>query len=222
MKIPEVVRGQVAELFGRFRPAAGLSAEEVKGVAAERQEFASRVAHGLQELQHPQAAIVREFRRIIRELRNEPAWAKMPTPEGIVGRVRSCLEQGIARPTCPACDRVGGSPGFFANSALGPKLEGQLKVVATGEWWCGAHYEQLAWYWWRHLRFSGGRAWTYPVPRSLLPRETANVSGPPSSLREYTDGALISSSAIFVREYLERVLGEPLREEPCPTATSAT
>lgn len=116
--LASIVRGQVAELYGKFRPATGLDAEERKGVAAERQEFASRVVSGLEELDHSREVVVKHFRRIVRELRNEPSWAKMPTAEGIVSRVRRCVEQGIERPMCAACVRMGGAPGVFGDSPM--------------------------------------------------------------------------------------------------------
>lgn len=209
MSLAETVRGQVAELFGKYRPAAGLSAEEIKAIGAERTEFASRIVAGLRGLAHSQDAITREFRRVIYEIRNEPWGSKMPTAEGIVGRVRSACSGGFEIPWCVCCEHLGGTPGYWIDSPLTDKSRGAVKAEVTGEWWCGTCHEALAWYWNRELFAENGRSWGQAVPTILVPKNAWRMGVEVHELEPYTDGLNQGRLALFVRRYVRKALNRP-------------
>lgn len=217
--LSSIVRGQIAELFGRFRPAAGLSGDELKGISAERHEFQTQVVYGLEELAHDRGAIVKHFRRVIHDLKNQPVWKPMPTAAEIVDSVRRGIEQGIERPMCAACEHMGGSPGVFLGSDGGPKLRGEVEFDLTRDWFCIGHHEVLAWLFNRQRRYEHGHTWPYPPPMCFVPKESWRNGALQSRYAEYVDGALQGDLVIYFRQYLETATGRPVLLEPVEAKT---
>lgn len=210
----EVVRGQVAEFYGRFRPATGLTENERTGIAAEREQFSSELIRELTRLESPPAKVLSQFREVMREIKAEPWTNKVPTVEAIVARTRSRCLQGITRDFCPACTSYGRRI-MWADGMEHPegKKRGQLEQP-DHTWWCGEHAEMASWYTHRHSWLLRGRAWPYPPPLRMLPREVWRAGKPPTHYLEWTDGAMMSPEVAWVRLQVERWLGASLVTEP--------
>lgn len=216
-----VIRGNLGTLWGRYRPTANLSEDEVKGIAAERQDFGDRIREILEDVQAPTASIIRELRSVFHEIEKQPFHLKMPTAEEIAGRVRARLVADEEKPMCPACQHLGEAPGVWANTAGREKKRGQLPGMAN-DWWCCDHYEVLAWYTNRQARFKAGKEFPYPPPWCLIPHESVRCGAHPSLYAEFTDGALVSPLGAYVREYLETAWDEPMLDVPCLTPKPPT
>ena len=213
-KISDVVRGNVSSLFGRFRPPQGKSQEEILAAKAERLEFGDRLIPML-KLLGDDPKTERAIRQVFREIQGEPTSMPMPTPDGVVARVRRVLNVAEVRPDCPGCVALGGVPGIFADTPVLPTIsKGELPIGR--HWLCPAHHEVVAWYAHRQSRYADGLLWYYPPPVSLIPRDNLALGQPVEHYYEYTDGALISALGLWARDFVESLTGESLLDEPRP------
>lgn len=211
MKLSEVVRGQVAELFGRFRQATALSAEERQAVAGERQEYASKLTALLSEIERvTEARVVEELRRILGEMRSDSSLVKLPPPEEVARRVESAALAKAEKPYCPVCERFGGMP-WASDREPGARARGEFAVGP--EWWCAGHYGVLSWYSWRQQSHETGKTFRLPPPE-LLPAGTRRATRDPREYLEYTDGALMPDHVVYIREHLERSTGRAILSVP--------
>lgn len=211
----EVVRANVAQLFGRFRPPAGMSESEIKGVKAERVEFAQRLVTMLKVLDAPASKIIRELREVCRELMNQPFTMRMPTADGIAGSVRERVQREVVHPPCPICSKLTSAPGIYADSARGPvERSGTLRL--EGEWWCADHYRILSWISHRQGKYEDGIAWPYPPPMLFFPKAAFHdgARAHPDEIPHYTDGHLMSEDVLAVREAYESMTGTTILDRP--------
>lgn len=207
--IGETVRGNVGSLFGRFRPPAGLTEDEIKSIKAERLEFTQRLTAMLKLVESDGPKLVKHTRATFRELQQQPITDAMPTPDTITASVRQRCGFQEAKGFCPACTRTGGEPGIYSDTTKGAEiLRGDVKY--EGDWWCSGHYEILSWYANRQARFVDGLAFAYQPPTSIVPKQAFVAGADADHFAEYTDGLLLCESALFVREYLESASGESL------------
>jgi hypothetical protein len=215
--IGSVIRGNLGTLWGRYRQTQGLSAEETKAIGAERQEFGRQIMAGLEDVHAPTEIIIRELRRIFREIEQQPFSLKMPEPAEIVGRLRATLEGEREVVDCVACKALGSSPGVFADTRGGAIQRGVVRVgsSASATWWCFGCYEVFSWYTNRQDRFEEGRGWPYPPPSSMLPK--ASYPRPAGECGAYTDGQFVTPLAAYVREFVESWLGRAIVDAPCLT-----
>lgn len=216
MKLESVVKGQVAELFGRFRTATALSPDEKNAIALERQEYAANLAGALEAIEGvPEARVVDELRRVIGELRNDVSLVRLPSIEDLVRKVRTGAMATVQKPYCPACERFG-APAHAAGEGHGrrPALRGELPVERLGEWWCHTHYAVLAWYLSRQRAHADGKPFRYPPPAEVLPPRLLQTERDPRALLEYTDGALQVDYVVYVREVVERMTSQAVLTEP--------
>jgi len=202
-----VIQGNLATLWGRYRPTQGLSAGEIEGIGAERREFGERLRAVLDDVDAPTSRLIAELRRVFHEIEVQAYSLKMPTAEEIAGRVRGAIVGSRRKPTCPACSRLGGTPGVWSDSALGPAVEGQIPVESTGDWWCSKHLPVLTWYAHRQLCFEAGFHWPYRPPQCIIPRDAWRPGVYPAELQPFTDGDFMCPLALYVREYVESVYG---------------
>lgn len=210
--IGEVVRGNVSSLFGRFRPPAGLSAEEIKAAKAERIEFGDRLVPMLRLMDSHGRKVEKAVRTVFRELQGEPASNAMPTPDTIAARVREKLSIAEHRPPCPACTEFGGSPGIFSDSPAGTDvLRGDVQIER--DWWCTFHFPIITWYQSRQARYEDGLQFTYSPPHCIIPKAAFVAGAKPDHYYEYTDGALMCALALWTREYLEGLTGKAILDE---------
>ncbi len=216
-----VIRGNLSTLWGRYRPSANLSREEVEGIAAERKDFGNRIKEILEDVQAPTANIIRELRGVFHEIEKQPYSLKMPTAEEIGGRVRGRLIAEEEKPMCPACEHLGERPGVWADTAGREKARGQLQGMAR-DWWCGDHHTVLAWYSWRQQAHEAGKTFPYPPPWCLIPHASVKIGAEASQYGEFTDGALVTPLAAYVREYLETAWGRAMLDVPCLSPTPPT
>ena len=207
----EVVRANVAQLFGRFRPPSGMSESEVKGIKAERLEFAQRLVTMLKAVDAPTDSIIHEFRDVMRELMNQPYSVRMPTADGIAASVRERCQRDVVYPPCPICSKVGGRPGVLADSERGP-IERSGTIRVEGEWWCPDHHRLMAWFAWRQSKWEDGIVWPYPPPMLVFPKDA--FRGPGDEDAHYTDGHLMSEDVLAVRAAIESMTGKALLDRP--------
>lgn len=221
--LTEVVRAQVALLFGRFRPAGGLSPEEQTAVRTERVEFTDRLVALVRAIDANEAAVVQEVRRITRDLYNAPD-AKMPSVEGIAGRVKAAF-QVRERPTCFGCDAMGGVYEHAGDTAiLYPKRPGEVQWGRHG-WLCLRHHTTLNWYLEREARRRnlpgvGGapRIFDYPPPPTILPHGAPHASPPADDplWTSWTDGPKMGPTARWAVEQVLKVEGWRVGETETP------
>lgn len=210
----EVVRAQVAYLFGRFRSPAELTADERGALKAERVDFADRLLALVRAIDQPQEHVVQVVRDVTRQLTNEPL-ARLPSVEAIAAKVKGSF-RAKERPMCFACETIGGIHLRGGDDApLMPKQRGEVEWGRDG-FLCLSHHEALNWYCHREARARGipgvygmPRSHDYPAPPVLLPREAAPSSPPLSDplWESWTDGGRMGSTARWCRAYLKRVHG---------------
>lgn len=219
--LAEVVRAQVATLFGKFRPAGGLSAEEQAAVRAERVEFADRLVALLRAIDANEAAVVQEVRRITRELYNDTL-ARLPSVEFIALRVKAAF-RASARPTCFACEEIGGRYLWNGDDApLMPKAIGEVEYPGGAGWLCLQHHGVAHWYGYRECRRRGipgvggvPRIFEYPPPTCLLPRGVTALAGD-SSVLPWTDGVNMGPTARWAVAYMKKAHGWVVGETEQP------
>ena len=218
--IGSVIRGNLGTLWGRYRPTQGLTAEETKAIGAERLEYGRQVAAGLEDVHATTEKIIRELRRIFKEIEKQPYSLKMPEPSEIVGRVRAALEGAREIQDCVCCRAVGSSPGVFSDTPTGSIAKGIIRIENSGSggnptWWCAGCHEVLSWYTNRQHRFEQGRDFPYPPPWSIIPK--AALRREPDQFGEFTDGEFVSPLASHVREFVESWWGRAILDVPCLT-----
>lgn len=219
--LAEVVRAQVATLFGKFRPAGGLSAEEQNAVRAERVEFADRLVALLRAIDANEAAVVQEVRRITRELYNDTL-ARLPSVEFIAVRVKAAF-RATSRPVCFACEEIGGRYLWNGEDApLMAKAVGEVEYPGGAGWLCLHHHAVVHWYGHRECRRRGipgvggaPRIFEYPAPTSLLPRGMTTHAGD-SSVLPFTDGASMGATARWAVGYMKKAHGWVVGETEQP------
>jgi hypothetical protein len=210
--IGEVVRGNVAGLFGRFRPPAGKSASEIAAVKAERVEFGDRLIPSLKLMSADAKKIERATRDVFKEIESSSILI-MPDPEAIAASVRDKLNVTEKREDCAACVEFGGVPAIFRDKTPGAiVMRGDVLVDRT--WLCFAHHEPVSWFLNRQKHYESGLKWPYPPSFCLVPEASYSAGAEPNHYWEYTDGMFISPLGYWVREQAESVLGKPLLDEP--------
>lgn len=212
--LASVVRAQVAAIWTKFRPTRNLSAEEIKSIQAERQEFSDRLLAQFRDKDVPIATIANNLRSVVHEIVREPFSNKEPTVELLVARVMDRARGAIEIPWCACCKALDGQPGFWSDSAFGPKSRGHAPVDESPDFLCSVCYEAFAWFWNRELHHENGRTWTLAPPTALLPKHAWRNPYTPGEHFDYTDGPLQSRLAIFVRRYVEQKLDRPILREP--------
>lgn len=210
----EAVRGNVASLFGRFRPPQGQTAEAIQSAKAERIEFGDRLIPMLKLLSSEPGRLEKATRSVFRELQGEPASNPMPTPDGIAARVRAMLSMVEDRPDCVACLELGGIPGIFTDSAKGTKV--MPGCVPVGKWLCSEHAVPVVWFKNRQERFEDGLPWRYPPPECLLPRSVWGPGVTEDQFWAYTDGPLMDPLTFWIRDFIEDQTGKAILGEPAP------
>lgn len=224
--LTEVVRAQVALLFGRFRPAGGLSPEEQTAVRTERVEFTDRLVALVRAIDANEAAVVQEVRRITRDLYNTPD-ARMPSVEGIAGRVKAAF-QARERPVCFGCSAMGGVYEHAGDTAiLYGKRMGEVEWGRAG-WLCLRHHVTLNWYLEREARRRnlpgvGGapRIFDYPPPATILPHGALGCAPPDDDpgWTSWTDGAKMGPTARWAVEQVLKMEGWRVGETETPLLT---
>ena len=209
--ISKVARAGIAWVFGRFRPAQGLSKDETDAISSERVEFGNRFIAYCQAIQADEAQVVNEIRSICREITNDPN-ARMPSVEALAARVRAAF-QARERPLCFGCTDVGGFYRFTGVDA--PRLSPERGAVewAPHGWLCLGHSEVANWFAHREAsrRALPGvcgmpRGHVYPPPAMLLPRGAVQFLPPEGDEGwvSYTDGVNAGPNAAWARSFLRR------------------
>jgi len=212
-RIGEVVRGNVSSLFGRFRPPAGRTEEEIRSAKAERIEFGDRLIPMLKLLGDGGGTTEKAVRGVFRELQSEPTSMPMPTPDSIAARVREKLNIAEERPDCPGCVRLGGIPGIFSDLPAGQGVrKGDTQVER--HWLCHGHLEPVVWFLSRQSRYEDGISFPYPPPLCLIPKDSYVPGAGPDHYHEHIDGALICELGLWAREFVEGLLGDAILDEP--------
>ena len=206
-------------MWGRHKPTHGLTAEETKAIGAERLEFGRQITAGLEDVHATTEKIIRELRRVFKEIEQQPYGFKMPEPSEIVGRVRAALEGAREIQDCVCCRSLGSGPPVFADSAQVVSIQkGAIRVEGSGmsgapTWWCGGCHEVLAWYTNRQRNYELGLSFGYPPPWSITPKAAVNRAD--DEYGEFTDGTLVTPLAAYVREFVESWWGRAILDVPC-------
>lgn len=227
--LAEVVKAQVAYLFGKFRPPTSLSAEETNAIRAERVEFSDRLIAFLRAIDAPEPRIVQEVRAVARDLFNDSSYTKMPTPEQVSSRVKAAFAVR-ARPTCFGCTDMGGRYEVAGDDApLKEKQIGEFEYPGHG-FLCSSHHHPVHWYAHREAVRRGvtGPCGTpfvmeYPPPSELLPSGVVPRSAPAADPKwaSYTDGHNMGPLARWAREYVKRRHGWLVGETEAPLLEGA-
>lgn len=222
--LKEVVKAQVATLFGKFRPAGGLSEDEISAIRAERVEFSERLYLLTQAIDAPEAAIIQEIRRITREVYNDHGRGTLPSVEMLSTRVKTAFRPKD-RPICFGCEEMGGHYLHAgAEEILQRKVVGEIEVGGRG-WLCLAHHHALLWYAQREARRRGipslsgsPRVFVYAPPEELLPRGAKPSRWPEDDVlwASWTDGRNMGPLAEWARAWTKKEYGWEVGETETP------
>ena len=225
VSLVEVVKAQVALLFGKYRPVGGLSEDEQRAIRAERVEFCDRLVALLGAIDAPQAAVVEQVRLVTREVYSDGQPRNLPSVESLCGLVKRAFTAGRQRPLCFGCVDMGGR--YHSASPDEP-----LRAKATGEipfdpfgWLCMAHHRAVVWYedrerWRRNIAVIQDRApmCEYPPIEELLPRGAWRPQPPADDPKwtSWTDGANMGPLALWARAFVKRAYGHDVAESDAP------
>lgn len=214
MSVRETIVGQVAELFGKMRPAAGLSPEERESLAAERKGFAEDLVALLKKLPHGARKIEQTARDVFHEIKNQPYTLKVPQPYEVYRRIDSRLTVGTVKPWCPVCERWGRKL-MWADGQDHPegKARGQIEMK-DGSWWCNQHVAMVAFYAHRQTAFVQGKDFPYAPPSNLIPQSCFKRGLQGVGYLEWTDGAFMTSEVEWLRADFEKKIGEQVLIAP--------
>lgn len=222
--IGSVIRGNLGTLWGRYRQTQGLTEAETKAIGAERLEFGRQIEDGLEDVRAPTEKVIRELRRIFREIEKQPYSLKMPEAAEIVGRVRASVEGEREVSDCVCCTALGSGPPVWGDTPATPVQRGIIRVDSGGlenatTWWCAGCHEVLSWYSNRQVRFERGLVFPYQPPWSIIPRSAASRGY--DAFYEFTDGEFVSPLASHVRQFVESWLGRAILDLPCLVTQSS-
>ncbi len=213
--VVEVVRAQVATLFGKYRPAGGLTAEETSAVQAERVEFSRRLADLIRGIDAPDAAIIEQIRNVTRVVYSDDKMRNLPTPESLCSLVKRAFATRI-RATCQGCVDMGGRyENASPDAPILARAQGDIDYGEHG-WLCLSHHHAALWYQRRECarRNVPGIAgllprFAYPPPEEILPR-SGRPTQPPADdpgWESYTDGGNMGPLARWARGFVLRAYG---------------
>jgi hypothetical protein len=217
--LAEVVRAQVATIFGKWRPAAGLEAAEAAAVLAERRDFADRLTSFVRAIEAPEPAVIQRVRDVTRSIYNDPNLRNLPTPEAIALQVKQVFV-AKQRQRCVGCIQMGGYyMSADVDAILHNPLLGDLDYGPAGTL-CIAHHEVAHYFEAREERRRRGVLYRYPPPFSMLPRGSHNT--PSADLwRAYLDGADQGPMAKWARGWLEKERGVEFDAQVVETAPTS-
>lgn len=213
--VAEVVRAQVALLFGKYRPAGGLTPEEASAMQAERVEFAKRLTDLVRGIDAPDAALIEQIRNVTRTVYSDDKLRNLPTVEGLCALVKRSFATRV-RATCAGCAEMGGRyENASPDAPLLARVQGDIDYAEHG-WLCIAHHHAVLWYQRREClrRNVPGIAgllprFAYPPPEEILPRN-GRPTQPPAEDPEwesFTDGASMGPTARWARAFVLRAYG---------------
>ncbi len=225
VSLAEVVRAQVALLFGKYRPAGGLSEEETRAVRAERTEFGDRLVTMIRGIDAPEAAVVEQVRLVTRDVYADDRMRNLPTVESLCALVKRSFSSNLHRPLCFACVELGGH--YRTADPVEPlqaKQRGEIEYAGHG-WLCIDHSEVVCWYEHREMHrrglstIAGIRArFEYVPPQTLLPR-ASNAAAPPADdpkWASWTDGGNMGPLALWARAFVKRAYQHDVEEGAAP------
>lgn len=213
VSIQDVVRAQVALLFGKFRPAGGLSPEEQGALRAERVEFGDRLCSMVRAIDAPEPAVIEQVRNVTREVYADERQRNLPTVESLCALVKRSF-QTRTRGVCLGCVEGGGS---YMNASpdepLGRKWQGEVEYAKVG-WLCLIHHHAVVWYTQREKARRGIESIAGcvardpgPPPFELRPRLALTAPADDPNWASWTDGANMGPLARWAREFVKRVSG---------------
>jgi hypothetical protein len=219
--LAQVVKAQVALLFGKYRPAGGLDAEEQKAVQAERHDFADRLVSMVQAIDAPEAAVIEQVRKVTRDVYADERRQNLPTVESLCSLVKRSFVSR-EKPPCLGCRDMGGhyrtaSP----DEPLSKVQSGEVPYEGHGHL-CPVHNRAVGWYEHRECRrrsipvSATGEPprFEYPPPYELLPRGACPTRPPADDpmWTSWTDGSRMGPLAKWARSFVDRVYGHRVGE----------
>ena len=222
--LAEVVRAQVALLFGKYRPAGGLTPEEQTAIRSERVEFGDRLVALIRGIDAPDSAIIEQVRLVTRDVYADERMRNLPTVESLCALVKRSFATKV-RAACLGCAEMGG---IYENASpdtpIRARQPGDFQYERVG-WLCLGHHHAVSWYENREHYRRGIPSiadtmprFEYPPPGELLPRagQVGRAPADDPKWESWTDGANMGPLARWAREFCRKVYGHEVGSTETP------